>query len=210
MLFTENGQVWESFVYVPKKPIARNEQDGTYDARVVNELVVKAKAGDNEAQMLLFEQFQYLWKKEITSFVDDMLTYEDAQQEAFYALMISLRGFSDPDVGHFTNYFISSLHNHLIGLTGKVKADRDMLAYSLDERDEEGNLIHDLPDTSIQECIPDFKNIRKVLTEKEYRIVIAHYYLGYSLPKIAKHYGFTYDYMRKVTKLIRRKLKVLL
>ena len=209
MLFIEDGQVWESFVYVPKKPIARNKQDGTYDASVVNELVIRAKAGDNEAQMLLFEQFQYKWKKEITSFVDEMLTYEDAQQEAFYALMISLRGFSDPDVGHFTNYFMSSLHNHLIGLTGKVKADREMLAYSLDERDEEGNLIHDLPERET-EIIPEFPRVKALLTDLEYRFIITRYYFDFSMLQVSRYLGYSYDYVREVNSRAVNKLKVLL
>ena len=177
---------------------------------VVNDLVIRAKAGDNEAQMLLFEQFQYKWKKIISKFVDDMLTHEDAQQEAFYIMMRSLKLCQQSDAQGFTNYYQTALRTYLTELAGKEKDRRKKTVFSFDERDEEGNLIYDLPDTSVQEFIPDFKNIERILNKREYGIVIAHYYFGIPLQRIARHYKISYKHIRVRISEIRKKLKVLL
>ena len=208
MLFTEDGQVWESFVYVPKKPIALNP-DGSWNTEKVCELVVKAKAGDEQAIMQLFEQYQNLWKKEITSFVEDMLGYEDAQQEAFYILMRSLKFYDNPSPRAFTNYFVTTLHIKLMEITGRAKDERKQWLFSLDEVDDEGNLIHNLPDIQ-DEVIPDYSNIRRVLTDFEYKVVIAHYVWEVSFKDIAEHFKLTHQYIRLVNMSIKKKLKVLL
>lgn len=208
MIFIEDGQVWESFVYVPKKPIAINP-DGSWNTQKVCELVVKAKAGDEQAIMQLFEQYQYLWKKEITGFVEDMLGYEDAQQEAFYIFMISLKSFDNIDKGAFTGYYQMSLRNHLALLTGKERDEKKQWLFSLDARDDEGNLLHDIADVPCSEML-NYRNIKKLLTDLEYKVLVAHYVYGISYKVIAKHYGLTIKYLWNLSSSLKKKLKVLL
>ena len=209
MLFIEDGQVWESFVYVPKKPIAINP-DGSWNTQKVCELVVKAKAGDEQAIMQLFEQYQYLWKATINGFTKAMIEYEDAQQDVFVTFMEALNSFHEDNPDAFSGYLKSALDYSLTKKTVEEYVYKKHILFSLDERDENGNLMHDLPDTSVQEYIPDFKNIRKMLNKREYGIVIAHYYFGIPLQRIARHYKISYKHIRVRISEIRKKLKVLL
>lgn len=210
MKFEENGKEWESFIYVPKQPVAVNP-DGSWNTQKVCELIVKAKAGDETATMQLFEQYQYLWKKSITSFVEDMLSYEDAQQEAFYIFMVALQSFQSEDLLAFTGYYKTALHNHLTNLTGKMYDEQKEWLYSLDEVDEEGNPLHDLEDNSQSQVDTEmFPRVRPLLSAIEYKVVLAHYHMGLTLKEIAKLLNNNYDYIREVNAKAIKKLKVLL
>ena len=211
MIFIEDGQVWESFVYVPKKPIAHCSEDGTFDTSVVNELVVKAKAGDNEAQMLLFEQYQYLWKSMFGTFVEDMSTKDDAIQDAFVVMMDTLAELEESNAATFTVYYAKKLKS-CVCKAGIEKDRRSMITFSIDEQDEYGNLIHDLPDKLQRdfEDLDGLDNVKKLLTEFEFEVCILFYVWDIPLREIAKHYGYTYKYVRNISYGIRNKLKVLL
>lgn len=208
MLFTENGETWESFVYIPKKPIGINP-DGTWNYEIVAKLIQEAKQGKEQAIMQLFEQYQYMWKKEITDFVEDMLTYEDAQQEAFYVYLICLKAFDNTDIKCFFNYYQTALHNYLTELTGKEKDYQKELLFSLDERDEEGNLKHDLKDKEKEE-LDLFPRIKNMLEQREYQIIIAHYWWNIPLTSIAKYLKLSYQYVKELNIKAKEELKALL
>ncbi len=208
MLFTENGETWESFVYVPKKPIGINP-DGTWNYEIVAKLIAAAQKGDNNAQIKLFEQYQYMWKKEITGFVEDMLTYEDAQQEAFYILMKCLITYQNRERAYFLNYYMTALHTHLMEISGNEKALKERCFFSLDEEDENGNQLHSLQDYGSKD-ITDFSNIKALLTDMEYKIIIAHYYYDIGLKDIAKHYNLSYQYIRLLNSHAIKKLEILI
>lgn len=208
MLFTENGETWESFIYVPKKPIGINP-DGTWNYEIVAKLIQEAKQDKEQAIMQLFEQYQYMWKKEITDFVEDMLTYEDAQQEAFYVFLLCLKAFDNTDIKCFVIYYQTALHNYLTELTGKEKDYLKELLFSLDERDEEGNLKHDLKDKEKEE-LDLFPSIKNLLDQREYQIIIAHYWLNIPLTSITKHLELSYQYIKELNLKAKEKLKVLI
>lgn len=210
MKFEENGKEWESFVYLPKKPIAL-DANNKWDVAMVNELVIRAKAGDNEAQMLLFEQYQYLWKSMFGKFVEDMSTKDDAIQDAFVVMMDTLAELKESNAATFTVYYAKKLKS-CVRKAGLEKDRRNSIAFSFDERDENGNLIHDLPDKLQRdfEDLDGLDNVKKLLTEFEFEVCILFYVWGISLKKIAKHYSFSYDYLKEVSGNIKRKLKVLL
>ena len=209
MLFQENNQVWESFVYVPQKPIAINP-DGSWNMDVVSDLILKAKAGDNEAQMLLFEQYQYLWKKKITKFVDDMLSYEDAQQEAFYIFLYSLKSFKSDSVTAFTGYYEKALHNHLTRLTGKVKDEQRLWLFSLDESNEDGSRKHDIEEQEYMDNeVRIYPRVRRILDFMEFRIIIAHYVFDLKLSEIARVVGYSLPSVKRICARAKEKLKTL-
>lgn len=209
MKFAENNKEWESFVYLPKKPVAILK-DGSWDKEKVQDLILRAKSGEETAQMQLFEQYQYRWKKAITGFVEDMLSYEDAQQEAFYIFMVALQSFDSDDLLAFTGYYQKALVNHLMKLTGKARDEQKEWLYSLDEVDEEGNLLHDVADNTQGDFEQElFPRVKELLTPVEYKIVVAHYHMGIDLKTIAKHYGLTYQYVRLVNAHAKEKLQTL-
>ena len=208
MLFVDNNQVWESFIYVPKKPVAINS-DGSWNMAVVSDLILKAKAGDNEAQMLLFEQYQYLWKKKITKFVDDMLSYEDAQQEAFYIFLYSLKSFKSDTVTAFTGYYEKALHNHLTRLTGKVKDEQRLWLFSLDESNEDGSRKHDIEEQEYMDNeVWIYPRVRRVLDFMEFRIIIAHYVFDLKLSEIARVVGYSLPSVKRICARAKERLKI--
>ena len=82
----------------------------------------------------------------------------------------------------------------------------------MDEQDESGNLIHELPDKVNNDFndLDGYDNVRKLLTDTEFEICILFYVWNIPLEKIAKHYGYTYKYVRNISYEIGNKLKVLL
>ena len=206
MLFIEDNQVWESFVYVPKKPIAINP-DGSWNTQKVCELVVKAKAGDEQAIMQLFEQYQYLWKATVKAMIKDGIEYEDAQQDVFVTLMEALQNFNNsPEV--FSGYYEAALGITLIKKTVQESKHRKNVC-SLDERDENGNLKHEVSITEI-EGMTDLGNVRRLLTDIEFKVVVAHYLWDVDFKTIAEHFDLTPQYMRLLNMWAKEKLKVLL
>lgn len=81
--------------------------------------------------------------------------------------------------------------------------------YSLDERDLEGNLVHDLPDKEV-EIIPEFPRVKALLTDMEYKVIVYHYFLDFSLSQIANALKFSLIYIKKTNVNAKEKLKVLL
>ena len=176
---------------------------------VVSDLILKAKAGDNEAQMLLFEQYQYLWKKKITKFVDDMLSYEDAQQEAFYIFLYSLKSFKSDTVTAFTGYYEKALHNHLTRLTGKVKDEQRLWQFSLDESNEDGSRKHDIEEQEYMDNeVRIYPRVRRVLDFMEFRIIIAHYVFDLKLSEIARVVGYSLPSVKRICARAKERLKI--
>ena len=209
MLFQENNQVWESFVYVPKKPIGRN-QDGSYDRKVVAELVVKAKAGDEQATMQLFEQYQYLWRGALKGFATETLEYEDIVQDLFVVFMEALRSFHNDNSEVFTSYYESALKRVLKRKTIEEYIRNKEALFSLDELYDDGALKHDIPDKEYMDNeVMIYPRVRRILNFMEFRIIIAHYVLELKLSDIAKVVGYSLPSVKRLSAKAKEKLRTL-
>ena len=214
--FIEKGNEWESFVWKPRKPSCL-AADGSCDYAKYHVLLTGAKQGDSDAQMKIFEQHQGVWKKIIREYKDkfekSFVDEEDLQQEAFYALMIALKQYDDTKyTKSFSDYYANVLVHHLIDII-KVQSKQVTLncfMCSLDVRDEEGNLIYDIPDDCENDYFSNYyPQVRALLTEREFQVVITHYVDGIPLGTIAKELDLSYSYVRILNMSIKEKLKVL-
>lgn len=206
-----------SFVYTPKKPSCLRA-DGTCDYDKYQALLTAAKQGDNDAQVKIFEQHQGIWKNIIKEYKDKFETtfvdYEDLQQEAFYALMIALKQYDNTKyTKSFSEYYANVFIHHLIDII-KVQSKQVTLkcfTCSLDVRDEDGNLLYDIPDNTENDYFSDYyPQIKALLTEREFKIVILHYVDGVSLTAISDQLGVSYRTIKYEIRAIKDKLKTLI
>jgi len=205
-----------SFVYTPKKPSCLRA-DGTCDYDKLNVLIEQAKAGDENATMLVFEQYQGLWKKIITEFQSKFeeyfYDYDDLQQEAFLALLIALRKQADKNLVVFGEFYGNIFRNNLIELMRKEKklVNAQCFTCSLDVRDEDGNLLYDIPDNTENDYFSDYyPKIKTLLTEREFKIAILHYVDGIPLTAISDQLGVSYRTIKYEIRAIKDKLKILI
>lgn len=213
--FSENGNEWESFVWKPRKPSCL-AADGSCDYAKLNVLIEKAKAGDEKATMLVFEQYQGLWKKIIAEFKGKFeeyaYDYEDLQQEAFLALLVALGKHAEKDLAVFAEFYGNILRNNLIETIrkGNKLINAKCFLCSIDARDEEGNLIYDIPVDCENDYFSNYyPQVRALLTEREFQVVITHYVDGIPLGTIAKEMGISYRTIKNIVRTTKEKLKVL-
>lgn len=204
-----------AFVYTPKKPSCLRA-DGTCDYVKLNALIEHAKAGDEKAKMLVFEQYQGLWKKIITEFQSKFeeyfYDYEDLQQEAFCSFLEALQQFGDSEPQNFKEFYAGLLRHDLLDCIKQQNKLVNANCYlcSLDIRDEEGNLIYDISVDNEHEYFTDYyPRVKSLLTEREFKITILHYVDGISLKELAKEFGISYGRIRNIITDIKSKLQQL-
>jgi len=204
-----------SFVYTPKKPSCLRA-DGTCDYDKLNVLIEQAKAGDEKATMLVFEQYQGLWKKIITEFQSKFeeyfYDYDDLQQEAFCSFLEALQQFGDSEPKNFKEFYAGLLRHDLLDCIKQQNklVNAQCFTCSLDVRDEDGNLLYDMPDDTENDYFFDYyPQVKALLTEREFKIAILHYVDGITIKTISKELGVTSRTIDNIIKSIKSKLKVL-
>jgi len=201
-----------SFVYTPKKPSCLRA-DGTCDYDKLNVLIEQAKAGDENATMLVFEQYQGLWKKIITEFQSKfeeyVYDYDDLQQEAFLALLVALTKFDVSNEKGFGEYYANSFKANLLMKIRSVKKQVDGNVYLLSTNitDEDGYPIYDVSvNTDTDLSMEYYPQVKQLLTEREFDVAILRYVEDMSIKTISKELGVTSRYVDKIIKSIKSKL----
>lgn len=209
-----NGEQGEcvGFHYKPAAPKGVLP-DGSWDMGWYVDCFHRAKAGDDHARQLFFEQHRYLVQDTIKKFKTEYEDEEDVLQNAgkiFFKVFNKYKG--EPE--KFAAYIKSGLQNGMVDFKRKAGKDAiSVVAVSLDETDEEGERLYDFPDIVEEQRFEDLDGIyphaAKLLTPAEMQVTLLVYEQGYSLREVADILGKTYQYIKELHQRIRNKLKPL-
>lgn len=209
-----NGEQGEGigFHYKPAAPKGVLP-DGSWDMEWYVKCFHQAKAGDDHARQLFFEQHCYLVQDIIKKFKTEYEDDEDMLQNAeaiFFKVFNKYKG----EPKKFAGYIKPSLQNEMIDFKRKAGKDAiSVVAVSLEERDEEGERLYDFPDLAEEQRFENLDGVypraAKLLTPKEMQVVLLVYEQGYSLREVAEILGKTYQYIKELHQRIRNKLKSL-
>jgi len=226
--FVENGNEWESFVWKPRKPSCLNK-DGTRDYEKLNALIKLAQEWDQEALMLVFEQYSGTWMSMCQQSDEIMyrlaMDYEDFQQEAFCCFLNTVKELHEDQPENLKKFFITNFKNRIMNIltniekqvlghtdihikdTQKVKQFTYSVC-SLLETNEDGSMKYDIQDNSTEQdyFIDYYPNISKLLSKRDLEIAIDYYLYGIPLKEIAKELGISYGRIRNITNNIKSKL----
>lgn len=203
----------QSFVYRPSAPSCVKE-DGGCDYAKLNALLAAAKGGDENAKMLVFEQYQGLWRKIISEFLSKFeeygMDYEDLQQEAFLWFLVSLKKYKPTNQKSFSDYYGCTFRSNLVERIRKEDklVNAQYCLCSLDARDAEGKPLYEISAAEEDVYFADYyPNIRPLLSESEFKIAVAHFVDDLPLRVIAKQLGISYGYVRNIVIGIKGKLQ---
>ena len=148
---------------------------------LLKELILRFKGGDIKAFPILYEEF-----KKMICFYSKKIGNEDARQELIMFLLetfydVELERFKDDEGDNLKRYIAVSLRNRYIALSKEYLKDLTSLL-NLYERDA----VYSYSDDEIL-----LRDMLKILSEKQRRIIIYKYIYGYSDLEIAKILGIS-------------------
>jgi len=205
----------ESFVLRLHQPSCI-KKDKSFDVEKLKSLIQAAQKNDENTKMLIFEQYQGLWKNIIadfrSSFEPAVYDFEDLQQEAMVALLIALKNYNQDIENTFSVYFGNVFRNHLNDILrikmqlveGNLKAEQ---LCSLDTPGPDRETYYQIgidPETIFfSETYP---RIQALLTPKEFFVALYHYQYGYSIKTVAQALKISTRAVDKIIAKIKDKL----
>lgn len=174
---------------------------------MLTSLIQQAQSGDNESMEKLLIQFQPLLKKYAYK-----LHYEDSLNDLvlfFIELILSLPSSllkQDSD-GKTINYIAVSIKNHYCHLVKRRIDEKNEICFSQlnDEQSYYINSCLTMPDSFEAETV--FSIIKKILTQREFEIIIYIYYFNYSSADIARVKNVSRQSVNQIKKRALSKLK---
>lgn len=152
------------------------------------ERIALARTNNEEMESLL-QDFEPLIFSIARSYKIDGYAFDDLSQEARLAFCLAVKSF-DESRGSFASYASICIKSRLNDISKLSRAKkRSVTKISIDQEDEEGNMLEIPSDAPTPEDKGDYESLieeaRDILTEFEFSVIILHG-MGYSYEEMAK------------------------
>lgn len=152
---------------------------------MLQELVLKAKIGEQDALLTIIEKFKpinmkYAIKLNYEDSYDDLILYEIELINK-----IKLEQFKQINDAVIVSYITKCIHNHYVYLLKKLIHNKNEICIS--GLSEEQKYYYEVS-IATNDCDNAFKelNIYKILNKEEYNLIYAIYVLGYTSSELAR------------------------
>lgn len=177
----------------------------------IEELVIRAKDGDNDAVQEIIKRYRGLVIKEAAKYKIPSYDFEDVVQHGYLTIIKSIEMYKE-NSSAFNGYVINAIRNNFYALLkGKIKNYREVPDDTLLDLDFERY------DFTIEDQIIAYDEVKRlyraldILSEEERRIIDEFYFENKALKEIAcegnKDYGKTFRMKKKALNKLRKAIE---
>lgn len=172
------------------------------------DIIERAKANDSDAMVDIIDRFAPILRKYAR-----LLRYEDAYEDLVVELIDFIQKFQPDKLiikndGAIVNYIGITLHNKYISLAKRHSMASTLEVTESDLTDAQKHVVENTMTAPANEFLDVTAYLSgRILTPRQERVIMLHYYDGYSISQIAKQDGVSRQNVNKIKKSALDKLR---